>query len=137
MAEPLVVVDSSEIREGKLGELRTAVAELAAFVEANEPDAIAYQVYFSEDGSRMTVLQVHPDSASMERHMAIAGPAFAPFADLLTLRTIDVYGTPSDAVVERLRQKAGLLGTATVEVHDLRSGFARFGASTAEVAGTS
>jgi quinol monooxygenase YgiN len=126
VTDQIVFLDTSEIREGKLEELRRAVAELAKFVEANEPDPISYQVFFSDDGRRMTVLQIHSDSASMERHMEVAGPVFAKFADLLVLRTIDIYGSPSEKVVEQLRRKARLLGTATVAVHDRQAGFARF-----------
>jgi quinol monooxygenase YgiN len=128
MGEPLIFVDTSEIREGKVDELRRAVAELAEFVERNEPAPISYQVYFSADGHRMTVLQIHPDSVSMKRHMEVAGPVFARFADLLTLGTIDIYGVPSERVLEQLRKKAELLGTATVVVHDLQAGFVRLGA---------
>ena len=43
------------------------------------------------------------------------------------LRTVDIYGSPSEKVVELLRRKAELLGTATVTVHDRQAGFARFG----------
>jgi quinol monooxygenase YgiN len=126
MSDPIVFVDTSEIREGKLEEVRRAVAHLAAFVEANESDPLSYQVFFTHDGRRMTVLQVHQDSASMERHMEVAGPVFAKFADLLVLRTIDIYGSPSERVVEQLRQKAELLGTATVAIHERQAGFVRF-----------
>jgi hypothetical protein len=128
MADPIVFVDTSEIREGKLDELRRAVAELAEFVEEHEADPISYQVFFSADGRRMTVLQIHPDPASMERHLEVAGPVFARFADLLVLRTIDIYGAPSQRVLELLRRKAELLGTATVVVHDRQAGFVRLGA---------
>lgn len=126
MTDPIVFVDTSEIREGKLEELRRAVAELAEFVDANETETISYQVFFSDDDRLMTVLQVHPDSASMERHMEVAGPVFAKFANLLMLRTIDIYGSPSEKVVEQLRRKAELLGTASVAVHERQAGFARF-----------
>lgn len=127
MTRPIIVVDTSEIREGKLDELRRGVRDLAAFVEAEEYDPISYEIYFSADGRQMTVVQVHPDSASMERHMEIAGPAFAGFAELVNLRTVDIYGSPSQLVVERLQQKADMLGTATVKVHDRQAGFARLG----------
>ncbi len=127
MGEPLIVLDTSEIREGKREELERGIAELAAFVETNEPDPISYEIFFGDDGRVMTVLQVHPDSASMERHMEIAGPVFAKFADLVALRTVDVYGAPSEKVLELLRGKAELLGSAAVAVHDLQAGFARFG----------
>ncbi|MGH2680257.1 MAG: hypothetical protein ACRDG8_07210 [Actinomycetota bacterium] len=127
MTDPIVFVDSSEILEGKLEELRRAVVELAEFVERNEADPISYQVFFSDDDRLMTVLQVHPDSASMERHMEIAGPVFARFTDLVVLRTIDIYGSPSAKVLDQLRRKADLLGIATVAVHDRQAGFVRFG----------
>lgn len=126
-SEPIVSVDSSEILEGKLEELKTAVKELVEFVEANEPRTVAYNVYFSEDGARMTVLQVHPDSASMEFHMKAAGPAFPKFKELIKLSTVDIYGKPSPSLLEQMRQKAQMLGNATVLVHELHASFKRFG----------
>ena len=62
--------------------------------------------------------------------MEIAGPVFAKFADLLVLRTIDIYGSPSEKVVEQLRRKAELLGTASVAVHERQAGFARIVSAT-------
>jgi hypothetical protein len=125
MSEPLISLDTSLIRDGRLDELKEAVAELVEFVRSNEPRAIAYEVYLDEAGSRMTVVQVHPDSASMEYHMTVAGAAFAGFAELITLSTLDVYGKPSEELLELLRRKVQMLGGATVIVHDLHAGFAR------------
>jgi quinol monooxygenase YgiN len=127
MSDPIVVIDSSEIHEGKLEELKTALKELVEFVEANEADPIAYNVYFDEDGTRMTVVQIHPSSASMEFHMKVAGPVFQKFTELLTLSRVDFYGKPSDALLEQMRQKARLLGNAPVAVNEFHKGFARFG----------
>lgn len=125
MSEPIISLDTSLIRDGRLDELKEAVAELVEFVRSNEPRPIAYEVYLDEAGSRMTVVQVHPDSASMEYHMTVAGPAFAGFAELVTLSTLDVYGKPSEELLELLRKKVHMLGDATVVVHDLHAGFAR------------
>jgi len=127
-SEPVIYIDHSEIREGKLEELKKAMNELAAFVEENEPRLIAYNVYFTEDRKRMTVIHIHSDSASLESHMKVAGPAFPKFAEFIKLLTIDVYGKLSDDLVEQLRKKAQMLGTGTVVVHELHAGFARFGA---------
>ncbi len=77
------------------------------------------------DGTRMTVVQVHPDSASMELHMEVAGPEFAKFKDLITMRTMDVYGRPSDKLLRLMQQKAEMLGSAAVGVHELAAGFTR------------
>ena len=126
MAQALVMVDSSTIRVGKLAEVETAIAELVTFVETNEPRPVAYGVYLDEARTRMTVVQVHPDSASVELHMTIAAPVFARFAGLIDMTSMDVYGTPSPGLLEQLRRKAQKLGNASVAVHDLHTGFARF-----------
>ena len=128
MAEPLVSIDVSEIRDGKLEELKTAMKDLVDFVDANEPEPIAYHVYLDESGARMTVFQIHPDSASMEFHMKAAGSAFPKLSEFLTLSRIDVYGEPSEGLMDQLRNKARMLGHASVSVHALHAGFTRVGA---------
>lgn len=127
MAGPLVIIDMSDVREGRLGELRTAFRRLASFVEEREPRAVGYHVSFSPDGAHVTVLQMHPDSESAEYHMEIAAAQFRGFAELLTLRTIDVYGVPSQGLVDRLRAKARMLGDAVLAVHKPNVGFMRLG----------
>ncbi len=71
MNEPIVAVDTSEVREGRLDEVKTAIERLAEFVDANEPRPIAYNAYLDESTNRLTVLQVHPDSASLEHPVAV------------------------------------------------------------------
>ncbi|MGH3339395.1 MAG: hypothetical protein ACRDPL_11260 [Propionibacteriaceae bacterium] len=124
--QPLVYVDTSEVREGALGQLRDAIRALAGFVEQNEPRLASYSVYFSEDGRRMTVVHVHADSASLDHHMEVAGPRFAAFADLVRLSSIHIYGDPSDKALGQLRDKVRLLGSGDVIVHRPHAGFARF-----------
>jgi quinol monooxygenase YgiN len=125
----LVFVDTSEVRKGKLEELKTAISGLAEFVRANEPGPILYNVYLTEDGTRMTVIQAHPDSASMEYHMKVAGPTFTKFVDLIKMSSMDVYGAPSVQLREQMRQKAVMLGAGGLTVHEFAGGFARLGTS--------
>jgi hypothetical protein len=125
MSQPIVYVDTSEVRDGRLKELKVAMDDLTEFVEANEPRLLAYNVYFSDDGARMTVLHINPDSASLEFHMKVAGPKFPPIGEFINMLAIDVYGHPDDALVDRLRQKAEMLGSGSVRVHELHAGFAR------------
>ena len=47
MSEPIVYVDTSEIRAGKLEELKSVMNELVKFVETSEPSLIAYNVYLT------------------------------------------------------------------------------------------
>lgn len=126
MNDFLVYVDTSTVSSGKLDELKAAVTELAEFVEATEPRIIAYSVFFTADGTLMNVLHIHPDSASLRFHLAVAGPRFLALAELITLASIEIFGTPDDDVLAALHQKARMLGGETVIVRELHAGFARF-----------
>lgn len=125
MSDAIVYVDTSDVRVGALEELKAAVKELVDFVDANEPRLIAYNVYLSDDGTRMTVVHVHPDSASLEYHMEVAGPVFRQFVDLVTLSSIHIYGEPSEKLLKQLDEKARLLGRGAVVVHAFHAGFTR------------
>src|SRR5262245_20458689 len=109
---PLVSIDVSRVKEGRLDELKPLMKELAGFVEANEPRPLSYQMFLDPDETSMTVIQVHPDSASMEFHMQAAAELFPRFAGLLSLSRIDLYGEPSEALVRLMRDKGRMLGGA-------------------------
>jgi hypothetical protein len=121
----ILYVDTSDVRDGALEELKNGIAGLAEFVETNEPRLIAYNVYFSDDGTRMTVVSVHPDSASLEYHMEIAGPLFRQFVELVTLSSIHIYGEPSEKALQKSHEKARLLGRGIVVVESWHAGFTR------------
>ncbi len=123
---PLVIIDTSAVREGKLPALEKAMTDLAGMVEAGEPETIAYQVFFDEQRERMTVIQVHPDSVSAEVHLKVAAPALPGFSSLVRMSAMDIYGRPGADLLERLQLKARMLGTGDVSVHGLHAGFARF-----------
>jgi quinol monooxygenase YgiN len=126
MSDAIFYVDTSDVREGALDELKAGMKQLAEFVEANEPRIIAYNVYFDDDGNRMTVVHVHPDSASFEYHMEVAGPVFRRLAELVNLSSIHIYGEPSERALEQSQEKAQLLGQGDVVVDALHAGFTRF-----------
>ena len=126
MSELIVYIDHSDIREGRLPEVRAGIQELADFVDTHEPQLLAYGFYIDEEGMRMTLIAIHPDSSSLELHMEVGGPAFRKFIELIDLRGIEIYGRPSDRVLEQLQQKVEMMGeNGTVVVHDRYAGFAR------------
>lgn len=125
----IVYVDTSDVREGTLDELKAAMQELVDFVQANEPRIIAYNVYFSDDGARMTVVHVHPDSASLEYHMEVAGPVFRELVELVSLSATHIYGEASEKALSQSHEKARLLGRDAVVVDSLHAGFTRFAVS--------
>jgi biotin carboxylase len=123
---PFIFIATNRLKEGKLEEERKRVPGLCDFIEANEPRLIAFNEYVNEDGTEVTVVQIHPDADSMEFHMNVvrerAEQAYAETLDATT--RIEVYGTPSEAVLEMLRQQAGSGVSLTVRRRHL-GGFTR------------
>jgi hypothetical protein len=125
MPDQIVIADTSSIARGRLTDVQNAAAELADFVETNEPRILTYKVYVDAPGMRMTVLQIHPDAESAEFHMEIAAPVFKKFAGLLTLTALDVFGDASSALLAQLERKAEMLGGVPVVRHQNPIGFTR------------
>jgi len=122
---PIVYIDSSRIRPGRLADVARAATALSAFIEANNPHIVSYNFYLDEAAGRMTVVAVHPDSAALQLHMEVGDAEFRKFADLLELASIDVYGEVSESVRGALDRKAAMLGEGAVTLHLPHAGFGR------------
>ena len=86
---------------------------------------IAFHCFLDEEGSKLTVLQVHPDSASMEFHMQVNAKHFATAFDYLdTQFSEQYYGTISETLASELAKwdEPGVAVTR-MPVHD--GGFTR------------
>lgn len=130
MSEPIIYIDRSTIRPGKLEQLKRAIGDLVEFIESQEPQLLHYGFYLDEEESRMTVVAVHPDAASVELHMDVGASAFGKFAEFIEMEGIEVYGEASDRMREQLHRKAEMLGEGgSVRVDRLEAGFDRFDVS--------
>jgi hypothetical protein len=109
MSSPFIFIATNRLKPGRLDRERQRVPGLVEFIGANEPRLIAFNEYVNEAGDEVTVVQIHPDTASMEAHMGIvrerAQEAYAETLDA-TVR-VQVFGQPSDALLEALRLQAG------------------------------
>ncbi len=126
MSGPFIFIATNRLKPGKLGAERKRVPGLVDFVEANEPQLIAFNEYANADGTEVAVVQIHPDADSMAFHMEIvAERAAAAYAETVAATTsIQVFGAPSNAVLEMLERQAGAGVPLTVKSFHLGS-FAR------------
>jgi hypothetical protein len=126
MSGPFIFIATNRLKSGRLDEERTRVPGLSDFIEANEPRMLAFNEYANDEGTEVEVVQVHPDTDSFEFHMGVvrerAERAYAQTLEGTT--SVQVYGTPSDAVLEMLRQQAGSGVALSVKPHHL-GGFTR------------
>jgi len=126
MSGPFIFIATNRLKPGKLDDERARVPGLVDFIQANEPRLIAFNEYANEEGTEVAVVQVHPDADSMAFHMqVVADRAASAYAETVDATTgIQVFGTPSNAVVEMLRRQAGAGVPLSVKRHHL-GGFSR------------
>ena len=123
MAGPVVYVGSHTIQPGKAELAHAASADLASHLEANHPRYLHFQITISEDGERMTVLQVHADEESFVLHLKLAADKIAAAYDFLGETTaIDIFGNPSLDLATAI---GGMAGSAPVTIHRPHHGFSR------------
>jgi len=101
---PFIFIATNRLKPDRLADERRRVPDLVEFVEAHGPQLLA----FNEYGSEVAVVQVHPNAASMALHMELIAEHAAAYAETLDATTsIQVFGRPSDAVLELLARRAG------------------------------
>jgi hypothetical protein len=130
MSGPFIFIATNRLKQGMLEEERARVPGLSDFIQTNEPRLLAFNEYANEEGTEVEVVQVHPDTDSFEFHMGVvrerAQRAYAQTLEGTT--SIQVYGTPSAAVLEVLRRQTGSGVALSVKPHHL-GGFTRLDAS--------
>lgn len=104
MAGPLVYIGRHRIKEGKLDTAVRSAREVVDLVREHEPQVIAFDFFLSSDGTEVTVLQVHPDVASMYTHMGVIREHLQNYGDYLEIQETAVYGEGAESLVEELRR---------------------------------
>jgi predicted metallo-beta-lactamase superfamily hydrolase len=127
MSGPFVYVGTFTIKNDRLEQGKKYLTEHCAVVEANEPRLIAFHAFFDEEGRTASVVQVHPDSASMEFHMQVMSEHLADAFDYIEAVVSEQYfGAASDALSEILAKYAEPgVSVTSMPVH--AAGFTRSG----------
>src|SRR5688572_10719138 len=109
MVEPLIFVNSYAIKEGKLDAYKDAVPEWLQFLETNHPRMLHFGAYINEAGTEVTVVQVHPDAESMDYQLKLIDGEVQKWAEYIEWDGMDILvcGSPSEALLEGMRQTAG------------------------------
>jgi hypothetical protein len=107
VTQPVIYVATFKIKAGMFQDYQRFYAENLKVVEENNPRLIALHTFANEDGTEITNINIHPDTAAMDYHMQVLAEKMGLLADDLTevFRFIEpvrveVYGTPGDRAME-------------------------------------
>jgi hypothetical protein len=129
MAEPFIFINTYTIKPGKEEAYKTAHQKVADLVEAKEPKMLYFALHTSEDGSQATTVQVHADAENFGYHMSVVEDHVRAAYEYIDWATaaVGIFGSPTAAILDQMRQLAGSGVSVTVSPTTL--GFNRFGDS--------
>lgn len=124
MTMPFILITTHEVDSRRFDEFRDLTAEYTAFVETNEPDLIAHHAYLDQERHQVSLVQIHPDADSAERHLQLVRPWVGRSAELSKPVRVEVYGEPGPVVTQALRANAEA-GAAVSVAATAQLGFSR------------
>ena len=128
MGEPFIFIGTHRLKEGKLEAFKSSCSALVEMAEAKEPRLIAFNFYANEEGTEVSVVQVHPDAESMLFHMQVMREhiegALEDEGELDQTLGIQIFGTPNDAVLGMIEHLSQEGAPVTLKPHGL-AGFTR------------
>jgi hypothetical protein len=108
MSEPFIFIGTHRLKAGKLEAARGMNDWLTELVESNEPRMIAFNAYANEEGTELSVVQIHPDADSMLFHMQLLSKhitgAYEDEGPLAETTSIQLYGNPGETVLGMIEQ---------------------------------
>jgi hypothetical protein len=125
MAEPIVFISHSRVRDGQLSGLKRFMAEGTGALEADKPRTLAFLAYLDEAQSELTIVHAFADAASMDAHMEGVAERSAAAYEFIESRGFEIYGRPTEGVLEMMGGAAARAGIE-LKVHPhFAAGFLR------------
>lgn len=126
---PFIFIGTHKIKPGKREAFKAYFATFCTdLVEPKEPRLHAFYGYSSPDSDVVTMVQVHPDAASMATHMRVGMEHFAEaYAEYLEPEsTLQIYGTLTGDLIEAISAAAQTEGEEdSVTIREPFAGFDR------------
>lgn len=123
MSESLVLINTMQITPGRLEEFKRSVQRSIDFVEAHGPQLMV-QVYVDEVAMLAYSFQFYRDSAAMLTHWELSDPYIRDVSQYITVKRLDLYGQPNEAVLANVRRFSA--SGVALSVTPRFTGFARF-----------
>lgn len=100
------------VKEGQRDALEELMGEMVASTK-DEPGALSYEWFISDDGSTVHLYEKFADSAATVAHMKAFGEKWAGrFMGCLDIQRVTVYGNPDEAAQKAIAPMGGKqLGT--------------------------
>jgi quinol monooxygenase YgiN len=127
MSGPVVFISHNAVKDGKLEGFREAFGEVAVALNAEKPGTVVFLAFADEDGTRVSVVHVFSDAGAMGRHLQGVQERMAKAVGFIETTGYEIFGTPSEPVLEAMRGFADSEGVPLQVQRDYVGGYLRPG----------
>jgi quinol monooxygenase YgiN len=106
MFDPIVFISRFRIKEGKLAGFKQFFADGEKLLQEEKPRTLLFLAYRDDNGQRMTIVHVFADADSMDLHVEGAEERSKEALEFLEPEGFEIYGSPSEDVMEMMREAA-------------------------------
>jgi hypothetical protein len=125
VSEPIVFVSHFLVKEGKPARFRDAMRGTAKLLQTEKPRTLAFLFYVDENGRTASSVHVFADAESMDLHFAGVEQRSSAAYEYVVPDGWEIYGRPSETVLEQMRQEAASAGVTLNIQPDYLAGFLR------------
>jgi quinol monooxygenase YgiN len=104
MVESIHIIAQFTIEKDNVEQYKKLIEEMSNMVQINEPNTLAYEAYFNEDGTKCMVHETYADSKAVLSHNnSMASKTILPkIFNISKLDTLNVYGNPNNELKKLL-----------------------------------
>jgi quinol monooxygenase YgiN len=126
-SEPIVFVSHFRVKDGTGAGFQETVRKVVAQMRAEKLRTLAFLIYLDENGRTASIVHVFADAHSMDLHFAGAEQRSSAAYEHIVPTGWEIYGRPSDGVVETMRREAASAEVKLILQHEFQAGFLRLG----------
>jgi hypothetical protein len=121
----VVFISHFRIKEGKLEEVRRMSIEVTSRLEAEKPRTAVFLSFVDDKGTSVSFVHAFADREAMDLHFEGAEERARAAYESIEPRGWEVYGRPSDATLQTLREAARRADAPLTEHPAFLGGFLR------------
>jgi hypothetical protein len=115
MYEPIVFVSHLRVKEDMFDAFKESSQEAFQMMEASKPGTLFHAGFVSEDHSQVSFVHVFPNAEAMDDHMGGVEDRTNKAFEFLETVGYEIYGMPSEQVMQMMEQFAGPGIALTIE----------------------
>jgi hypothetical protein len=107
MAEPIVFISRNRIKEDKINEFRNHYRDRIPMIFEEKPGTLAQLAYLNEEDSEVIIIRIFPSTEALDLQIQGADERSKKTYELIEPLSIEIFGKPTPATLERVKIIAG------------------------------